>query len=52
MVDDKNDYRVYHGKSVNIDDLFLEIISKLDINFIKEKYPILNIENNDSIKKL
>lgn len=47
-----SNYRVYHGKSVNIDDLFLEIISKLDINFIKEKYPILNIENNDSIKKL
>ena len=46
-----SNYRVYHGKSVNIDDLFLEIISKLDINFIKEKYPILNIENNDSIKK-
>ena len=47
-----SNYRVYHGKSVNIDDLFLEIISKLDINFIKEKYPILKIENNDSIKKL
>jgi len=47
-----SNYRVYNGKSVNIDDLFLEIISKLDINFIKEKYPILNIENNDSIKKL
>lgn len=47
-----SNYRVYRGKSVNVDDLFLEIISKLDINFIKEKYPILKIENNDSIKKL
>lgn len=48
-----SDYRVYHGKSVNIDDLFLETLSKIsDKTSIFEKYPILNMENNNATKKM
>lgn len=48
-----SEYRLYKGKRVSIDDLFLETISKSDdIASIFEKYPLLNNEIINVTKKL